>query len=207
MDVPLSDLGLRQAAAVGRWLAGLPERQRPTRVLASPYTRAATTARTLVEASGLDLPLRYDERLRERELGVLDGYTGHGIRERFPDEARRRGHVGKFYYRPPSGESWCDVALRVRSVVDSLRLDYAGERVLLASHQAVIMVFRYVLEDLSERELLDIDEREQIGNCALTRYGVDDAGRWRLEVFNDAEPLAELGTPVTEEPDAQSAVR
>ena len=28
--------------------------------------------------------------------------------------------LGKFYFRPPAGESWCDVILRLRSVLETL---------------------------------------------------------------------------------------
>ena len=43
--------------------------------------------------------------------------TRSGIREQYPEEAQRRDLLGKFYYRPPGGESWADVALRVRSLL------------------------------------------------------------------------------------------
>ena len=56
-----------------------------------------------------------DERLRDRELGILDALTAHGVDVRLPAEAARRRWLGKFYYRPPGGEAWTDVALRLRS--------------------------------------------------------------------------------------------
>ena len=79
-DVPLSPTGESQADALGRWLAGLPPEERPTTVLSSPFARAAATADRAVAASGLDLTIRYDERLRERDFGAFDGMTGGGIR-------------------------------------------------------------------------------------------------------------------------------
>ena len=161
-DVPLSDTGRAQAAALGRWLGSLPGRERPTAALSSPFTRALTTAE--LATGPLGVPVRTDERLRERDFGAFDGMTGTGIREQFPDEAQRRDLLGKFYYRPPGGESWADVALRVRSVLTTADLRHAGERLLVVTHQAVIMVFRYVLEELSEQQLLEIDKREQIAN-------------------------------------------
>jgi broad specificity phosphatase PhoE len=200
-DVDLSDTGARQAAALGRWLAGRPEEERPTVVLTSPYVRAARTAELAVEAAGLPVRIVRDERLRERDLGIFDGLTGLGIRERFPDEAERRNRLGKFYYRPPSGESWADVALRVRSLMSSVAQECGGQRVALFSHQAVVMVFRYVLEGMAERDLLAIDADTQIANCAVTEYHAHDGG-WRLQRFNDVEHLAVLAEPVTEEPDA-----
>src|SRR4051794_22351378 len=44
MDVPLSDVGRAQAAAVGRWLGSLPANERPDVVVSSPYLRAVQTA-------------------------------------------------------------------------------------------------------------------------------------------------------------------
>lgn len=61
-----------------------------------------------------------DERLRDRELGILGRLTRLGAEKRFPKEAERRFWVGKLYYRPPGGESWAEVALRLRSVLEEL---------------------------------------------------------------------------------------
>jgi broad specificity phosphatase PhoE len=200
-DVELSDLGRRQAGALGKWLAGLPHDERPTMVLASPYVRAATTAAIAVREAGLDIPTATDERLRERDLGAFDGFTGRGITELFPEEATRRKRLGKFYYRPPSGESWADVALRVRSVLDTVERRYADERLVVVTHQAVAMLFRYVIEGLSEAQVLDIDAQTQIANCAVTRYEPDD-GRLALRTFNDVAHLSAFDEEVTKEPDA-----
>src|SRR5439155_22890692 len=121
-------------------------------VLSSPFERALSTARLAAEPLGMRV--RPDERLRERDFGAFDGMTGAGIREEFPAEAQRRDLLGKFYYRPPGGESWADVALRIRSVLATEGLRYDCERLLIVAHQAVIMVFRYVIEELAEQELL-----------------------------------------------------
>ena len=167
-DVELSDIGQAQADGVGRWLAGQDGSAHPTVVLSSPYLRAVETAERAV--AGLGVEVLHDERLRERELGVLDGLTGVGIRSRYPEEAERREKLGKFYYQPPSGESWCDVALRVRSLLQDLRHGYDDARVWVFTHQAVVMTFRYVLEGLSEERLLSIDRDDHLPNASVTSY-------------------------------------
>jgi len=167
-DVELSDNGEEQARTLGRWVARLAQGDLPDLVVTSPYRRAADTARRALD--GLDVELLMDERLRERDLGLLDGLTGKGIWARYPEEAERRSHVGKFYYQPPSGESWADVVLRVRSLLGDLREGYDGKRVWLFTHQAVIMSFRYALEGLDEAELLEIDCSTPIPNASITRY-------------------------------------
>src|SRR5690606_5666416 len=113
MDVPLSELGREQSVALGTWLGQQPPEVRPDVVVSSPYVRAAETARLIVETAELDVRIVHDERLREREFGILDLLTRRGIEATFPFEAERRARLGKFYYRPPGGESWVDVALRL----------------------------------------------------------------------------------------------
>lgn len=170
-DVELSDTGREQARALGRWLAGRAADALPTRVVTSPYRRAAETAALALEGlSGVGEAPEQDERLRERDLGVFDGLTGAGIRARHPDEAARRQRLGKFYYQPPSGESWADVAQRVRSFLHDLRVGHDGERIWLFSHQAVIMTFRYVLEGIDEAEVLELDRTVRIPNASVTTY-------------------------------------
>ena len=206
MDVALSELGERQARALGRWVADLGH-EVPTVALASPYRRACRTAEIALEAAGLDVEVVHDERLREREFGVLDRLTHRGVAEQFPQEAAARARLGKFYHRPPGGESWADVGLRVRSVLDSVTREHEGERVLIVAHQVVILMFRYVLERLTEQEILAISRKEELLNCSITTFVHDpDLGRnggMRLHRFNEAVALEEAGTPVTAEPSAE----
>jgi 2,3-bisphosphoglycerate-dependent phosphoglycerate mutase len=208
MDVPLSALGQRQSRALGRWIAALDAEERPTVLLTSPYARARQTAQLLVAESRLDpqqLAFVVDERIREKEFGELNRFTRAGILALFPEEAERRQEVGKFYYRPPGGESWCDVLLRLRSVLDHIELRYAGERVLVVAHQVIVLCFRYLLEELDEERILAIDRERDVANCSLTRFehGEDQAGRAKLllRAYNFVAPLEDAGEPVTRQPD------
>lgn len=199
-DVELSDNGRRQADAVGAWLAAADAEARPTVVLSSPYRRAAETARRSVGELGIEIIA--DERLRERDLGAFDGLTGAGIRARYPEEAERRSKVGKFYYAPPSGESWADVALRVRTLLSDVRKAFDGAHLWVFTHQAVIMSFRYVLEGLSEEALLQIDASTPLGNASMTRYRRGDEG-YELLTFANTEPVDRAAAETThEEPQA-----
>jgi broad specificity phosphatase PhoE len=196
-DVPLSPAGQEQARATRRWLAGLPAARRPDVAVASPYLRAVQTAELAL--AGTDIPVSRDERLRDREQGILDGLTEHGVRERFPTEAERRARLGKFYYRPPGGESWPDVALRLRALLGDLRRDHAGRRVLLFGHDALVFVLRYVVEGLTENELMALTRAHSIANCSVTGWSVDATGRLGPEMFNDVTHLRQEGAPPTRE--------
>lgn len=208
MDVPLSDLGVEQAQTLGRWVASLPEERRPTCSISSPYVRAEQTARL---ALGTDVDLLLDERLREREFGILDRLTRAGITAKHPEQSAARAFLGKFWHRPPGGESWADVALRLRSFIDTMGREHAGESVVIVSHQVVILVFRYLLERLTEAEVLAIDKAAEVANCSVTTYELDpDAGpngAMRLTGFNDVSHLVIEGEPVTTKPDVPKGPR
>jgi broad specificity phosphatase PhoE len=207
MDVPLSDLGLRQAEAFGRWLGAQPVGSRPEVIVSSPYRRAVQTAETMRAAAQLNLTVAKDERLRERDLGMMDLLTTKGFAARFPDEAAHRLRIGKFYYRPPGGESWVDVSLRCRSIRDSIAREQAGRRVLLVTHEVVIIIFRYLLEDLDEQGALALSTDAAIANCSLTAYSRRESGDLERVVVEWTAPLDESDVPVTEASDEPVASR
>ena len=214
IDVPLSELGQRQAIALGRWLGALPPERRPNIVLTSPYLRARHTAGLIVKTAGMredSYSLIVDERFREKEFGILDRLTAVGVRDQYPDQAEFRRLLGKFYHRPPGGESWCDVILRLRSATEMIAREYCGQRVLIVCHAVVVLCMRYILEHLTESELLAIDKKSEIANCSVTLYEHDESlgprGNLRLKSFNFVAPLEEAGAPVTSEPDAKVGAR
>lgn len=205
MDVPLSGLGERQAGALGRWLREIPEAELPTAVLCSPYVRAAQTGRIALDTCGgrlAGLPVRLDERLRDRDFGVLDRLTRRGIERRFPEQAELRRRLGKFYHRPPGGEAWTDVVLRLRSAYDGFHRRYPGQRLLVFSHDAVIVCFRYLIEGLNEAQALELSDREPIVNCSVTSYDYL-GGEPELTRFNHVAPLEEEDAPVTTERESE----
>src|SRR5215210_1930503 len=214
VDVPLSDLGLQQAQAAGRWFAALPPGERPEVILASPYVRARQTADIICKQGALaGGPARtiVDERLREREFGIFDRLTTVGIRERFPDEAAHRRRLGKFYHRPPGGESWADVILRLRSMLNTINLHYCDRRVLVVCHQVVVLCFRYILEELDEEQILAVDKQAEVLNCGICAYEFEpDADGLcipKLALWNHDTPLEAEGAAKTSAKDAMAGSR
>ena len=199
-DVPLSPTGEQQAAALGRWIAEHAHYGAPTTSWSSSYLRARQTIAIALEAAGITMRTRVDERLRDRELGVLDLLTAAGVEEFHPDEAARRRWLGKFYYRPPGGESWADVALRIRSFLHDMDADDDGT-VLVVAHDAVIMLFLYICDELSEDELLDFSLTHVVTNASVTRLvRPSGEGRWQVAAFAEHEHLDQLDVEATEHP-------
>lgn len=218
VDVPLSGLGHRQAEALGHWFAAMDAAERPDVLLVSPYLRARQTADAVAEQGGLApncLRPAADERLREKEFGILDRLTHYGIVQEHPEQAEFRRIMGKFYHRPPGGESWCDVVLRLRSMLDTMSLHHGGRRVLIVGHQVVVLCLRYLLESLDEAGILAIDREGDVANCSITRYDFDPAhhtgggstGGLVLHSYNVTAPMEREGAPVTAEADQPVAAR
>jgi probable phosphoglycerate mutase len=195
-DVPLSAVGEEQSLALGRWLAS--QSSPPERVWASPYLRARQTLAIALGDGGSVASPRVDERLRDRELGILDLLTRSGVARFHPEEAERRRHLGKFYHRPPGGESWADVALRLRSFLGEVTLAQ-GESAMVVAHDAIVMVLLYVLLPLDEAELLDFAAAHTVLNASVTRLRRVD-GAWAMAEFSAVDHLQIHGAPVTAHP-------
>jgi broad specificity phosphatase PhoE len=201
-DVPLSDLGRQQAEAFGRWLGEQPRDAHPDVVLVSPYLRAAQTADIVLETAGLqNLPRGVDERLRDREMGEWDGLTWRGIVARHPEEAERAKLVGRFFHRPPGGESWADMCLRLRSLLADVAQELTGRRVLVVAHDVVIQLTRVVLDGMSEAEAVELVTTTSYANCGLTTLERGEAGLG-LDRYNWTVPVSEQGEPTTRSSDA-----
>lgn len=211
VDVSLSSLGVEQSHALGAWFGSLSEDERPNVVLHSPYVRAAETARIIIEHMGHPpmLAMQVDERVREKEFGILDRLTTLGINHKYPELYQQRQHVGKFYFRPPGGESWCDVILRLRSVLDTITREYCGERVLIVGHQVTVNCFRYLLERLDEARILAFDRAGDVPNCSVTAYrfnpDLGKHGKLELHLTNFVAPLEAAGTQITVQKDVPAA--
>ena len=187
VDVELTPRGVRQAEETGKYLG---REFKFDRIFVSPYERAIQTTDTMVKHFPRAVDITLEERIREKEFGILDGLTGPGIRNKYPDEWRRREREGKYYYRPPGGESYPDVALRVHSFLGTLARDCAKQSVLVVCHSVVVLAFRRLLERLTEKTLLAIDRdpEHDVCNCSVTWYAYDPAagnhGRMILRQFN-----------------------
>jgi broad specificity phosphatase PhoE len=207
-DVVLSETGQRQADAVGRWLTALAAEERPEVIWTSPYQRARETAERALAVAEVELDYRVDERLRDRDMGITDQLTRRGIVAQFPEEAERRDWLGKFYYRPPGGESWADVALRVRGVLTDLAHTEKHDRVLITAHDVVLLLFCYVAEGLNEKEVLDRARTNGLRNAAICRIRRDEESPtgWTVTDYNLDAHLREEGVEVTDQPGASDEV-
>jgi probable phosphoglycerate mutase len=167
-DVLLTQEGERQAREAGEYLREAYGRFDAAYI--SPYRRTRDTAD--FATAPLDPPpvKVMEERLRERDFGLIESLTRHGFMTLHPAEWERRRLVGKYYYRPPGGESYPDVSLRVHSFLGTLVREHAGQRVLVVTHSVVVLAFRRLIERLGEEEVLALDRSDEPKNASLSIY-------------------------------------
>ena len=118
-DPPLSDLGLRQAAAVGARMAAPAEAPAvpvpdvpPVAIWHSPLRRAAQTAAAIHEAREADAALRSLDALTELSQGEWEGLTHDEVRERYPEELAA-WRSDPLHNHAPGGESLPEALVRV----------------------------------------------------------------------------------------------
>ncbi|MFI5911597.1 histidine phosphatase family protein [Dactylosporangium sp. NPDC051541] len=124
-DIPLSPAGQDQAAK-----AALRARQvapNLAAIISSPLKRCLETASALG-----DLPLIIEDDLIECDFGEWEGLTYGEVRDRYAAEQDR--WLASTAVPPPGGESFQQVAMRVRRVVRSLQDRFAGQEIAVVSH-------------------------------------------------------------------------
>ncbi|UBU10605.1 histidine phosphatase family protein [Nonomuraea gerenzanensis] len=184
-EVTVTELGRAQAAALGRLLAALPGGEAPELVWCSPYLRALDTWKIAQEAWGVQpLPVTVDERLRDQEPGAFARFNLAAIRERHPEELKRRESLGAYAYRPPGGESLADVVVRLRAFLRDLDGRAAGRRVLIVAHDSVVLALRHVLDGRPDAELAAVLECTPVLNASVSVWRTGE-----LVAFNDVAHL------------------
>jgi len=122
-DLPLNELGRQQAAAAGTLLGWLDKKAGELDFVAGPLLRTRQTAEIVRTTLGLDAAAyRRDERLKELDFGKWEGLTWPQIRETDTANFALR-QADPWGFAMPGGESYRQVAERVRDCLGSIRRD------------------------------------------------------------------------------------
>lgn len=125
-DVPLTDLGVQQAAAAAKRLASAGI----TLIVTSPLLRAARTAEEVAAVTGAQVMT--DEGFRETDFGAWEGLTFAEVRERWPAEMQT--WLANPAAAPPGGESFAEVSTRVTDALHRALVGREGQAILIVSH-------------------------------------------------------------------------
>lgn len=188
-DVPLNDLGRRQAAALAGALHGEDLRA----VYSSPLQRARDTAQAV--AQGHDLTVVIEPDLVEMHVGALEGLSGAEMRAQYAEfMAAWAGPAGPTLPMP-GGESLQEVQNRAWRVVERLRERHHDGAVVAASHNFVIATivcravgvpltaFRRLRHGVASRTVIDLQPDRTLvrclnDTCHLERASLRSAGPW-----------------------------
>ena len=140
-DIPLNDKGRGQARHNGATLKGLVD-PKSVNFIASPLIRTRETMEIIRAEMGLD-PHAYqtDDRLKELSFGDWEGRTVTELEETQADLWAAR-QTDKWFFRPPQGESYQDLANRLRSWVNEI-----DGPLVVVSHGGVNRGLRFLLSD------------------------------------------------------------
>lgn len=167
-DIPLNATGLRQAEACGSAL----NREDYDVVISSQLLRAHKTAEVI--NSFLELPFVVMEDFAERSFGDAEGLTYDERNQLYPDR------------NYPNQEILEDFSERIMTGLEQVHQKYAGKRILLVAHGAVI--FR-ILSIISEGKL-DLGDKK-IDNTSISTITRTEQD-WVIQDYNRVDHLDKI---------------
>ncbi|MGI4779575.1 MAG: histidine phosphatase family protein [Janthinobacterium lividum] len=161
LDIGLNAAGLRQAAQLGRALAG----EELDAIYASDLSRAWQTAESVACRQLPEQPPLREPRLRERAFGCFEGQTFSEIESRMPTEARMWRTRDPAFAPDGGGESLLDFRMRVVGVASELAARHAGGQIALVAHGGVMDI----LYRAATGQELQAPRTWYLGNAAINR--------------------------------------
>ena len=179
LNIPLSELGRRQAAAAAEVCRDLAAEA----IFCSPLRRARETAEAIAAASSL--PIREERDLIEIGVGIFQGHCRDEL-DRICPEEYARWRTGDPDYAVPGGESRRALMHRGREVLESIaRCDYG--RVIVVSHGAILAAaFKSLLEIPAQRHPFMLE------NASISQLEIDGSSV-RLHTLNEVGHLKNVG--------------
>lgn len=181
-DIELDELGLKQAEATGRYMAG---RWPVVAVYTSPLRRTMQTAEAIAHAQGLTA--QPSRGLLDISFGEWQGQQAGEVAQRYPDLYRawlEAPHTVRF----PGGESLDDVRSRVVAALDEVVARHPGQAVALVSHTVVNRVLLCAVLGWGNERFWRLQQE----TCAVNIFDVEEDGDFTIVLINDACHLQDL---------------
>ena len=156
--------------------------QRPRNSLYSSHlVRAAATAQII--ARGVGIPICFDQRLRERQLGIFEGLTKQDVQHQHASIYAKYTQRDPGF-RIPGGESMREHFELTVECIQDIRSKHEGGRVLVVAHGGSLnAIFRKTTG-------IDLEARRTFSllNASINVFHMDDH-RWKLVCWGDVSHL------------------
>jgi probable phosphoglycerate mutase len=181
-DSSLTERGVLQAQAVAR---GLGE-YHIDHFYSSDLGRAVQTATIISHNSGLSFST--DSRLRERNLGILQGLTRQEFVQRYPSEAAQFESDDPEYVIP-DGESKAQRYDRSISCIEEIAQKHLGASICIVTHGGILMSIMHRIMNIP----LSRQRSFSLYNGSINIFTVSEHNEWRLQLWGDIHHMRQSG--------------
>ena len=174
-DSPLTENGIAHARKLGQTIKTLS--MEIDKIYTSDLGRAFDTAKLISEV--LELDVYKEERLRERNMGIFEGYSWDYVREHYSDEFAKTVSDDNDY-RIPEGDTKAEYIEKVSSFLDYAGKEHAGKKILAVTHRGFINFALRIILSIPFNAKMGVI----VGNTVLAGF-VFCKGKWMLDRFGD----------------------
>ncbi|MCC4367878.1 histidine phosphatase family protein [Limosilactobacillus reuteri] len=153
----------------------------------SPLKRARITAQALLNHLNPEIPLTIDSRLKEFNLGKMEGMHFEDVAAKWPEVLKNfRHHPDKYDESLVEGESFLEVIARFRAAIEEYCRQYPNGNILVISHGAALNA---AINALIGTPLAHLKDRGGLSNTSTTILTTNDGRHFELEKWNDTSYL------------------
>lgn len=191
-DSPLLAQSHKEIQLLGKYLADVDF----AHAYCSPLPRAKTTATELIAALPQPVELTEDSRLREFDLGQMEGQTFESVAQRWPSiQEKFHHHPDRYDESLVGGESFAAVIARFKDAIGDYVAQYPGKNILVVSHGAALNAGVNGLLGLPMAHLKD---KGGLSNTSTTILTTTDGQSYQLKLWNETSYLNKHGVDPTD---------
>lgn len=153
----------------------------------SPLKRAQFTSWALLNHLNQEIPLTIDSRLKEFNLGKMEGMFFADVAAQWPEVMDNfRHHPDKYDENLVGGESFAEVIARFKAAITEYCRQYPDANILIISHGAALNA---AINALIGTPLAHLKDRGGLSNTSTTIISTNDGEHFALEKWNDTSYL------------------
>ncbi|WP_058485435.1 histidine phosphatase family protein [Defluviitalea phaphyphila] len=177
-DVPLNDIGKKQALAIANRM----EKYEIDAIYSSDLSRAYETANCIGNIKKLKVKVL--PQLREINFGEWEGYTSSELKKIYGEEYKKFLLEPHKYTFPGEG-SLKAVQMRLKEAIKIITSEHSSGNFIIVSHGAALKILIMTLLNID----LSLYRKFWLGNVSLSIIEKKDNDDWILSLLNDTSHL------------------